>query len=95
MFRNIRLALCGVIFLGTPHQGVPAAEYGEWLARATDHDTTLVNTLKRNSPILDGLARDFEQSYGEADIVCFYENKDDRFRIRVRFFSVVLHEISF
>lgn len=87
--------MCGVIFLGTPHQGVPAAEYGEWLARATDHDTTLANTLKRNSPILDGLARDFEQSYGEADIVCFYENKDGRFRIRVRFFSVVLHEINF
>lgn len=86
--------MCGVIFLGKPHQGAPAANNGEWLARATEHDTTLVNTLQRNSPIFDGLARDFEQSYGQADIVCFYENKDDRFGIRVRSFSVVHHEIS-
>ena len=93
-FRDIRLATCGVIFLGTPHQGASIAKYAEWLARATDHDTTLVNTLNRNSPILDGLARDFEQTYGEADIVCFYENKDHRLGIRVRFSTAVHHEIS-
>lgn len=84
-FRDIRLATCGVIFLGTPHQGSPVAEYAEWLTRAIGNDTTLLKTLKKNSPILDWLARDFESSYGEADIVCFYENRDALGGIRVCF----------
>ena len=75
-FRDIRLSTAGIIFLGTPHQGSDAAVYGVWLAQAAGRDKTLLECLKRNSPALHDIARDFEASYSNADIVCFYENKD-------------------
>ena len=69
--------MAGIIFLGTPHQGSDAAGYGLWLARAARHDSTLLESLKRDSPVLYHIASDFEKSYGpEADLVCFYENED-------------------
>lgn len=82
-FRDIRLATCGVIFLGTPHQGSSAAEYDVGLARAIRSDTTLLETLKKDSPTLYGLAQDFELSYKYADIVCFYEDEDSLGGIQV------------
>ena len=75
-FRDIRFSMAGIIFLGTPHQGSEAAEYGVWLTQAARHDKTLLKSLKRNSLALHAIARDFEASYSNADIVCFYENKD-------------------
>ena len=75
-FRDIRLSTAGIIFLGTPHQGTKAAVFGVWLAQAAGHDKTLLESLKRNSPALDDVARDFEAGYANADIVCFYEDKD-------------------
>ncbi|KAF6234181.1 hypothetical protein HO173_007601 [Letharia columbiana] len=75
-FRDIRLSTAGIIFLGTPHQGSDAAMYGGWLAHAAGYDKTLLESLKRNSPALHNIARDFEASYSNADIVCFYEDKD-------------------
>ena len=48
----------------------------EWLAQAARHDKTLLESLKRNSPALFDIARDFEAGYGNADIVCFCEDKD-------------------
>ena len=75
-FRDIRLSTVGIIFLGTPHQGSDAAVYGMWLAQAARHDKTLLESLKRNSPALHDVARDFETSYGSVDVVCFYENKE-------------------
>lgn len=75
-FRDVRLSMAGIIFLGTPHQGSEAAVYGAWLAHAAGHDKMLLESLRRNSPALHDLARDFEASYSNADIVCFYENKD-------------------
>lgn len=47
-----------------------------WLWQATGHDKTLLESLKRNSPTLHGIARDFEATYNNADIVCYYENND-------------------
>ena len=44
------MAIAGVLFLGTPHQGSSAAEYGMWLARALGKDTTLLQTLKKKQP---------------------------------------------
>ncbi len=77
IFRDIRLSMAGIIFLGTPHQGSNAAGYGVWLARAAGRDTKLLESLKRNSATLYDIASDFEKSYGpEADLVCFYENGD-------------------
>ena len=75
-FRDIRLSTAGIIFLGTPHQGSEAAVYGVWLAQAVGHDKTLLESLKRNSPALYDIARDFEAGYHNADIVCFYEDKE-------------------
>lgn len=75
-YRDIRLSTAGIIFLGTPHQGSEAAVYGVWLAQVRGLDKTLLESLKRNSPALHDIARDFEASYGRLDIVCFYEDKD-------------------
>lgn len=75
-FMNIRLSTAGIIFLGTPHHGCDAAVYGLWLAQALGHDKTLLESLQRNSPSLYEIERDFEASYRNADIVCFYENKE-------------------
>ena len=75
-FRDIRLSTAGIIFLGTPHQGSEAAVYGVWLAQVMGHDKTLLESLRRNSPALHEIARDFEASYSNVDIVCFYEDKD-------------------
>ena len=74
-FKDIRMATAGILFLGTPHQGSSAAEYGMWLARALGNDTTLLETLKKNSPTLQEVAQDFEASYSNVDIVCFYEKR--------------------
>ena len=74
-FKIIRLSMAGIIFLGTPHQGSDAAKYGVWLAQVAGGDKTLLESLRRNSPALYDIARDFEASYSDADTVCFYEDK--------------------
>ena len=83
IFKDIRLAIVGILFLGTPHQGSSAAEYGMWLARALGNDTTLLQTLKNNSPTPLEVAQDFEASYNNVDIVCFYEQRDGLMGIQV------------
>lgn len=75
-FRNIQLSTAGIIFLGAPHQGSGAAVYGVWLAQIAGLEKTLLESLEQHSPDLHNLGRDFEESYGDADIVCFYEDKD-------------------
>ena len=50
--------------------------YGVWVAKVVGHDTTLLESLRRNSPALRDIARDFEASYNNADVVCFSEDKD-------------------
>lgn len=74
-YRDVRLSTAGIIFLGTPHQGSEAAEYGERVAHLVRHHSMLLETLKRNNDSLYGIAQDFEKSYGDTDIVCFYEDK--------------------
>lgn len=75
-FKDIRLSTAGIIFLGTPHQGSEVAVYGVWLAQALGHDKTLLESLRKDNPILYNVARDFEASYSNADVVCYYENED-------------------
>ena len=60
IFSDIKLSTTGIIFLGTPHQGSDAAVYDLWLAEAFGHDTTLLESLKRNSSTLLDIARDLE-----------------------------------
>lgn len=74
-FKNIRLSTTGIIFLGTPHQGSDAAVYGVWLAQVARRDKTLLESLRKNDTFLYDIARDFEESYHNVDIVCFYENE--------------------
>lgn len=75
-FNDIRLSTAGIIFLGTPHHGSDAAVYGLWLAHAVGRDKTLLKSLKKSSTALHEIERDFQASYHDADIVCFYENKE-------------------
>ena len=75
-YSDIRLSTAGMIFLGTPHQGSGAAVYGLWFARMKGIETNLLESLKRKSDDLHHIARDFEASYADADIVCYYEDKD-------------------
>ena len=82
------MSTIGILFLGTPHQGSSVAEYGVWLARAFGNDTKLLESLKKNSPILLEVGQDFEASYSNADIVCFNEEKNGPIGIQVCLHSV-------
>jgi hypothetical protein len=75
-FHDLRLSVAGIIFLGAPFQGSDVAIFGEWLARLSSLDSTLLQALKRGSRELYELSTDFCGSYGNWDIVCFYEKKD-------------------
>ena len=79
-FSNISLSTAGIVFLGTPDDGSDSAAYGTFLAQLMRHDKTLIEPLKRNSSALDEMAQDFETGYRDADIVCFYENKETAYR---------------
>ena len=50
--------------------------YGAWFAQIAGHDKTLLKSLEKNSDDVYGIARDFGASYKDADIVCFYEDKE-------------------
>ncbi|KAM0130833.1 hypothetical protein ACHAO1_007614 [Botrytis cinerea] len=78
-FTNIRLSVAGIIFLGAPFQGSDAALFGTWLAKALRRDTALLELLKKDSPTLYDLSRDFWGSYSAWDLVCFYEMIDAEF----------------
>lgn len=75
-FTDIRLSVAGIIFLGAPFQGSNAAAYGMWLAQVAGLDSTLLELLKKDSPSLQALSRDFWGSYSDYDIVCFYEKRE-------------------
>lgn len=73
-FTDIRLSVAGIIFLGAPFLGSDVAPYGEHLARLSGLDPTLLKLLRRDSPDLLALSRDFWGSYDTLDLVCYYEN---------------------
>jgi hypothetical protein len=75
-FTDLRLSVAGLIFLGAPFEGSDAAVYGRWLAEATGGNTNLLKVLQKDDASLHHLSRHFWGSYGNWDIVCFYENKD-------------------
>ena len=84
IFKDLRPSVAGIVFLGTPHQGSDAAGYGKFLAHATGRDTTLLESLTRNSQVLNEVAQDFDTSYSNVDIVCFYERKHSILGVKVR-----------
>jgi len=78
-FTDLRFSIAGIIFLGAPLQGSNVAVFGEWLARLTRLDPTLLQALRKDSRELYELSTDFCGSYNDQDIVCFYEEKDASF----------------
>ena len=88
------MAIVGILFRGTPHQGSSATEYGVWLARAFGNDTTLLETLKKNSLTLLEVAQEFEAGYSNADIVCFYEKRDGPIGIQVCLHLAPMNDIN-
>ncbi|KFZ13047.1 hypothetical protein V502_06789 [Pseudogymnoascus sp. VKM F-4520 (FW-2644)] len=75
-FRDIRLSVSGIIFLGAPFQGSNAAMLGKRLAQVTGGDLSLLELLQKDNPNLHSLSKDFCDSHHEWDFVCFYENTD-------------------
>ncbi|TVY88425.1 Protein SERAC1, partial [Lachnellula willkommii] len=78
-FTDLRHSVAGIIFLGAPFQGSDVAGFGTWLARWSGSDTTLLELLKKDSPSLFDLSRDFWGSHSDWDLVCFYENIEDEY----------------
>lgn len=68
--------MAGLIFLGAPFEGSDTAVYRRWLAEATGGDTSLLEVLQKHDMSLLHVSREFWGSYGNWDIVCFYENKE-------------------
>jgi hypothetical protein len=83
-YLDLRLAVAGIIFLGTPFRGSDQAAYGQSLAKfirlqQEESSYTLLDTLQKDSPSLDALSIDFWRSYGNLDMVCFYEKRDAKY----------------
>ncbi|RWA06025.1 hypothetical protein EKO27_g9081 [Xylaria grammica] len=75
-YADIRLSVTGIIFLGAPFRGSDLAVYGKWIAKVAGRDTALLRLLQKDNSYLHGLSRDFWASYGNRDVLCFYEGKD-------------------
>ncbi|KFX98191.1 hypothetical protein V490_02429 [Pseudogymnoascus sp. VKM F-3557] len=78
-FADVRLSVAGIIFLGGPFQGSDAALFGQWLAKMSGHDTTLLEMLRKRSPDLYALSTDFYSSHCDFDLICFYEKEKAKF----------------
>ena len=76
ILRDIRLFTVGIIFFETSYHGSEVAVYNVWLVQIMGHDKMLLESFKRNSPAFYEITRNFETSYNNVDIVCFYEDKD-------------------
>lgn len=76
---DIRFSTAGVIFLGTPHEGVTIAEYARFLAVVKGNDPSLLEQLAPKSEQLCDLAHDFAAGYKHLSITCFYEKLDNTY----------------
>ncbi|KAF2193637.1 hypothetical protein K469DRAFT_691167 [Zopfia rhizophila CBS 207.26] len=82
--QSVETSTVGICFLGTPHHGSHAAEWGSYLAYFSQlikpTNSSLVEALKPNSSTLGFIQRDFHQLLERrkqegrpVEIVCFYE----------------------
>ncbi len=78
-YEDIRISTAGVIFLGTPHEGVTIAEYAGYLAVVKRNDPSLLEQLVPKSEQLYHLAHDFAASYKYLSVTCFYEKLDNTY----------------
>ncbi|KFY48789.1 hypothetical protein V495_01031 [Pseudogymnoascus sp. VKM F-4514 (FW-929)] len=86
-FTDLRLSVAGVIFLGGPFQGSDAAIFGQWLAQLSGLESTLLKMLQKGSLDLFALSTDFYSSYGDLDLVCFYEKE------KAEFFGIIKAQV--
>jgi hypothetical protein len=69
------------VFLGTPHRGCEAAEWGSVIAKMGEWtigcEPRILEALKTHSETLDDLLKDFSRWIWResATVVCFFENK--------------------
>jgi hypothetical protein len=81
---EILRATCGIMFLGTPHQGARLSNLATWLAAITGpllgSNSTLPRSISYHSGDLDDKDLDFSKSY-ENDTVIYslYETEDTYF----------------
>ncbi|KAH6694361.1 P-loop containing nucleoside triphosphate hydrolase protein [Leptodontidium sp. MPI-SDFR-AT-0119] len=78
-FTDVQLSVAGIIFLGAPFQGSDVASIGTWLAQISGLDSTILKLLEKESPSLYALSRDFWGSYGDWDLVCYYEKNKAKY----------------
>ncbi|KAJ1322975.1 ankyrin repeat domain-containing protein 50 [Microdochium nivale] len=82
--QKMESATVGLCFMGTPHFGSPKADWGALAAMllktTATTNTSLIKTLKSNSPALENIQRRFygilearKASQTRIDITCFYE----------------------
>jgi hypothetical protein len=80
VYKEVKSATTGILFLGTPHQGSNIADFAASLLAPLQQLTSLVNTkllnnLRTDAPQLFDMSRDFWAEYADLDIVCFYEKE--------------------
>ena len=80
VYKEVKSATTGILFLGTPHQGSNLADFAasllEPLQRLTPVvDAELLKNLRTDAPQLFEISRDFWAEYADLDIVCFYEKE--------------------
>jgi hypothetical protein len=92
LYPGIGKAVTGILFLGTPHQGSPAASYASILARTANSLVTtsqlfrfagqwrddLFKTLRTHEPELLRIAEDFRVHTKNMKIMSFVEGKKTR-----------------
>lgn len=83
----------GIVFLATPHQGSPTAEYGAIVglaAKASDMREELVADLRGNSVRLAEIAEEFRHNHSSMQFATFYETRKTLIR---KFMVTVLNEV--
>ena len=83
--QNVFLTTCGIIFLGTPHNGSGLAQWGKKLAKSLgvlkQTNPKIVEVLERDSEMLSRIQANFhamiqsrnQDSSRPIQITCFYE----------------------
>lgn len=80
MFQYLALSTVGIIFLGTPHRGTPAAKWGEIAATSASalgfgFEDSILKDLREDSEPSRGLLYEFTLWANRASlkVVCFFE----------------------
>ncbi|KAH0565544.1 hypothetical protein GP486_001057 [Trichoglossum hirsutum] len=96
IFQDIRIATYGIIFLGTPHRGSGKANIAAVIANVIKITypgikTQVLESLRRNSIVLQDLADDFRNMHSQLEIVSCYELKPEKVGLIVDKESAVLN----